>query len=456
MKLVKPKWLMTGEKLDALKLKIENREAVIGVVGVGYIGLPTAAIFASEGFQVIGVDLDERKVSSLNKGECYISEPGLEEIVASAVEGGLLAASTDHSALAECDILMFCTQTPLFPDGRTNLTMLFSAVDSVIPHAKDGILVICESTVPPGTTREISERFTKSGKHSLDGNLWASHCPERVLPGRVVEEFRKNTRVVGGLTEASTEITRALYLNIVSEEKIKETNSTVSEFAKLAENIYRDVNIALANEFAKVADVLGVDVSEVISLANHHPRVNIHRPGVGVGGHCIPKDPVLLANAALEHGLTTDLIRTARSVNIGMPAYSIVWLDAALGGFGLRGKKVLVLGTTFKENVSDTRLAPAKWIIKELEERGAVVRAHDSHTTERFDAIDEPNLQTGVEWADIVFLTVAHSDYLDMIPGLSFEDKLFFDGRNAFNPQELRGGNYIGIGRCDASWDNKV
>lgn len=451
MKLMKPKWLMNGEKLDALKLRIENREAVIGVIGIGYIGLPTAAIFASEGFQVIGVDLDELKVSSLNKGDCYISEPGLDEIVASAVDGGLLAASTDHSALSECDILMFCTQTPLFPDGRTNLTMLFSAVDSVIPHAKDGVLLICESTVPPGTTREISERFTNTGKHSLDGNLWASHCPERVLPGRVVEEFRKNTRVVGGLTEASTEITRALYLNIVSEEKIEETKSTVSEFAKLAENIYRDVNIALANEFAKVADVLGVDVSEMISLANHHPRVHIHRPGVGVGGHCIPKDPILLANAAMKRGMTTDLIQTARRINFGMPAYAAARLDAMLGGSGLRGKNVLVLGTTFKENVGDTRLAPAKWVIEELKERGASVRAHDNHTTERFSATNEPDLRNGVEWANIIFLTVAHSDYLDIIPRLSFEDKVFFDGRNMFSPQDIRDGHYMGIGWPDTS-----
>jgi len=456
MKLVKPKWLMTGEKFDALKLRIENREAVIGVVGVGYIGLPTAAIFASEGFQVIGVDLDERKVSSLNKGECYISEPGLEAIVESAVERGLLAASTDHSALVECDILMLCTQTPLFPDGRTNLTMLFSAVDSVIPHAKDGILVICESTVPPGTTREISERFTKSSKHTLDENLWASHCPERVLPGRVVEEFRKNTRVVGGLTEASTVITRALYLNIVSEEKIKETNSTVSEFAKLAENIYRDVNIALANEFAKVADVLGVDVSEMISLANHHPRVNIHRPGVGVGGHCIPKDPVLLANAALKRGMITELIRTARRVNLGMPAYATARLHSMLGESGLQGKKVLVLGTTFKENVGDTRLAPAKWVIDELKECGATVRAHDNHTAERFGATDQPDLRTGVEWADIVFLTVAHSDYLEIIPSLNFEDKVFFDGRNAFSPHVIRAGHYMGVGWPDVSLAGKA
>lgn len=443
---------MNSEKFDALKMRIENREATIGVVGVGYIGLPTAAIFAGEGFQVVGVDLDERKVSSLNKGECYIGEPGLEEIVASAVESGHLSASTHHSALVECDILMFCTQTPLFPDGRTNLTMLFSAVDSVIPHAKDGVLVICESTVPPGTTREISERFTKFGKHTLDENLWASHCPERVLPGRVVEEFRTNTRVVGGLTKASTAITRAFYLNIVSEAKIEETNSTVSEFAKLAENIYRDVNIALANEFAKVADVLGVNVSEVISLANHHPRVNIHKPGVGVGGHCIPKDPVLLANAAMKRGVTTELIRTARRVNLGMPAYAVSHLEGALGDFGLQGKNVLVLGTAFKEDVDDTRLAPAKWIIDELKERGATVRAHDNHTTERFGATDEPDLRVGVEWADIVFLTVAHSDYLDIIPRLSFEDKVFFDGRNMFSTQDIRAGHYIGIGWSDASW----
>jgi len=426
---------------------LERRNAKIGVIGVGYIGLPTAAILASEGFKVIGFDIDRQKVEALNRGECYIEEPDLPWIVAGVTDAGALVATDDFSRARECDVLIYCTQTPLSPDETPDLDILFSAVDSTIPYAQDRLLVICESTVPPGTTRKIVDRFLSTGRYELDANLWAAHAPERVMPGQVVQEFRTNDRVIGGITPDSATLARTVYESFLPPEKIVTTQAVVSEFAKLAENTFRDVNIALANEMAIAADALGIDITEAIALANRHPRVNIHRPGLGVGGHCIPKDPVLLSTAVEELGVRTDLIRMGRAINSNMPIYAAEAIVDMMGKISLEGVKVLVLGTTFKENVDDTRNSPSGVLIQELIRRGAEVRAHDPKTSERFGVEGVETLGQGVDWADVVVLAVAHTEYITGLPKLNMSEKAFFDGRNAFSPGSLKVRVYRGVGR---------
>jgi len=439
---------MTSDSLhEELRDALEKRTAVIGVVGIGYIGLPTAAILASEGFKVTGFDIDREKVEALNRGECYIEEPDLPWIVAGVTDAGALIATDDFARAAECDVLIYCTQTPLRRNGTPDLSILFSAVDSTLQYARNRVLIICESTVPPGTTAKIVEKFLSTGRYELDRNLWVAHAPERVMPGRVVQEFRTNDRVIGGVTPASAALARTVYESFLSPEKIVTTQAVVSEFAKLAENTFRDVNIALANEMAIAADALDIDVTEAIALANRHPRVNIHRPGLGVGGHCLPKDPILLSAAVEELGVRTDLIRTGRTVNSNMPLYAAEAIEEIMNSRHMSGKRVLVLGTTFKENVDDTRNSPSRALIEELLRRGADVRAHDPKTKERFGAPTVSSLADGVRWADVIVLAVAHSEYLTELPRLDMRDKAFFDGRNAFAPDELDVAVYRGIGR---------
>ncbi len=432
---------------DELADRLETRSATVGVIGVGYIGLPTAAILASEGYRVIGFDIDEKKVRVLNSGGCYIDEPDLPWIVSGVVDAGRLVGTTDFRKMAECDVLMFCTQTPLKSDGTPNLDILFSAVDCALEHARPGILIICESTVPPGTTQRIVERFVSTGSFQLDKSLWAAHCPERVLPGKVVQELRTNDRVIGGITPASATLARKLYESFLDPDRIMETRATVSEFAKLAENTYRDVNIALANEMAIAADLLGIDITEVIALANRHPRVNIHRPGVGVGGHCLPKDPILLSTAVTERGGRLDLTLKAREINSAMPRFAVSLLERVVGSDGLKDRRVLVLGITFKEDVDDTRNSPSKVLIEELRKRGAFVRAHDPKTDERFGADNVTDLKSGIDWAEAIVLAVAHSEYRIALPRMDLQGKVFLDGRNIFSPSEISAGVYLGIGR---------
>lgn len=431
---------------DVLLHAIDNRTAKVGVVGVGYIGLPTAAVLASVGFKIVGIDVDAEKISALNKGECYIDEPGLPRLVASMVRRNLFQGSTDYRSLRDCDIILFCTQTPLLENSEPDLSIIFGAVNLAREHSSPPLLVICESTVPPGTTRSIADVFLKDGVYQLDENLWVSHCPERVLPGQVIKEFTENPRVIGGLTRSAGVLARKLYGSFVSSDKLLETDSRISEFAKLAENTFRDVNIALANELAMCADALALDVTEAISLANLHPRVNIHSPGLGVGGHCIPKDPLLLFHSIVGD-YRPKLIPTARTVNEDMPGYAAARLKQTLGEKDLHAKKIVILGTAFKENVDDTRRSPTKAIVEELVRTGAEVRTHDTRSDERFGVPDAGSIAEAVEWAEVVILAVAHSEYLVELPGLDFQEKIFLDGRNAFSPKSLKAKTYLGIGR---------
>lgn len=336
----------------------------LGIFGLGYIGLPTAALFASRGIAVAGIDVETSVVDTVNRGGVHIVEPGLDIAVRSAVTSGLLRASTRAEP---CDAFIIAVPTPFHEGHVPDVSFIEAAADALAPVLREGNLVVLESTSPVGTTRAVAERLQRlrpelrlpvAGK--TGENVFVAHCPERVLPGNVMRELIQNDRVVGGLTPASTERAIALYKQLVESECIA-TDADTAELVKLAENAYRDVNIAFANELSLICTRLGLNVWEVIKLANHHPRVNILRPGPGVGGHCIAVDPWFIVHSAPAE---SRLIRAAREVNDGKPEVVLEAIRAAAAK--QPSSPIACLGLAFKPDIDDLRHSPALEIVARL------------------------------------------------------------------------------------------
>lgn len=335
----------------------------VAVVGLGYIGLPTAAILASQDVSVLGVDIDRATVDAVNRGDVPFVEPDLATFVAGAVtQGQLVAVSTPSPA----DAFIVAVPTP-FKDGKKpDLSHVRAAAQAIAPHLGGGELVILESTSPPGATQQMADWILEDRPDlSLDGSegrpvIHVAHCPERVLPGRVMIELVTNDRIVGGLTVEAAERARDLY-QVFCQGEILLTDAVTAEMTKLVENSFRDVNIAFANELSVISAELGVDVWELIRLANHHPRVNILQPGPGVGGHCIAVDPWFIVDASPE---TARLIRTAREVNDAKPQWVIDEVKRAVTS--VPQPTIATLGLAFKANIDDLRESPARKIVGRL------------------------------------------------------------------------------------------
>ena len=340
----------------------------ICVIGLGYIGLPTASMFATHGIRVTGVDNNAEVVKSLEAGKVHIYEPGLKEVVDEAINRGNLKVSAKP---VEADAFIIAVPTPFYGDKKADLSYVHAAAESIVKVLKKGNLVVLESTSPPLTTVEhvlpiLEKSGLKAGKDFL-----LAYSPERVLPGQILKELVENARVIGGIDTASAEAGRDLYKIIVKGEIIL-TDATTSEMVKLMENTYRDVNIAIANEFSRLADRFGVDVWEAIQIANRHPRVKILNPGPGVGGHCISVDPWFFVEAAPD---ISPLIHTARNVNDSQPDFVMTMVNRVLGS--LIQKKVAVLGLAFKSDVDDLRESPAIEVAHKLHLAGASVTAFE-------------------------------------------------------------------------------
>lgn len=337
--------------------------STVGVVGLGYIGLPTAAILASNGVAVIGVDVSSVTVDAVNRGQVPFVEPDLAGYVSEAVSSGKLRAV---SAPEPADAYIVAVPTPFTGDHKPDLSYIRGAAEALAPTLRGGELVILESTSPPGTTRRMADWILAARPDlSLDGSdgrpvVYFAHCPERVLPGRIMVELVTNDRIVGGLTPEAAQRARDLY-QVFCQGEILLTDAVTAETAKLVENSFRDVNIAFANELSLVADKLGIDVWELIRLANHHPRVNILQPGPGVGGHCIAVDPWFIVDAAPEEA---RLIRTAREVNDDKPRWVLHKVLDTVAGIG--SPVVAAYGLAFKPNIDDLRESPAVEIVREL------------------------------------------------------------------------------------------
>ncbi|MCI6583994.1 MAG: UDP-N-acetyl-D-mannosamine dehydrogenase [Mobiluncus sp.] len=335
----------------------------VEVIGLGYIGLPTAVALAGAGLKVKGVDTNPTHVDAVNAGKVPFLEPGLDEALRAVHERGMISASTTPS---EAEAYIISVPTPFKGNHEADLSYVLAAADEISPYVAKGALVILESTSPPGTTELMAERIEKN-RPDLAGSLLFAHAPERVLPGRIMVEIFDNDRIVGGLTSEASEAARDLYATFCKGQ-IRMTNAKTAEMSKLAENSFRDVNIAYANELAKICEKLGIDVWELIELANLHPRVNILRPGPGVGGHCIAVDPWFIVDAAPE---LANLIRTAREVNDSRPDDVMAEVRTILSSLGWKeGDPVTLaaLGLAFKPDVDDLRASPAITVAKKLAE----------------------------------------------------------------------------------------
>ncbi|HPO30411.1 MAG TPA: nucleotide sugar dehydrogenase, partial [Candidatus Hydrogenedentes bacterium] len=328
----------------------------ICVLGMGYIGLPTAAMFAANGFRVHGVDTNPEVVATIGRGDIHIEEPGLKTLVRGAVSSGMLRVGEEP---VPASLFIIAVPTPLTSDKKADMRAVDAATRALLPVLRPGNTVVLESTSPPGTCRNRIRPVLEAAGWKVGETVFLAHCPERVLPGRILAELITNDRVIGGMTPACARSAARWYARLVDGE-IFLTDATTAELVKLAENTYRDVNIALANELASVCEVAGANFWEVQRLANRHPRVNIHRAGPGVGGHCISVDPWFLVEMFPDR---TPLIRTAREVNDAVPARVVASVPGA-------AETVTLLGLAFKGNVDDCRESPAIAIASLLEATG--------------------------------------------------------------------------------------
>lgn len=386
----------------------------ICVIGLGYIGLPTAATFVKHGPKVVGVDINPQVIETLRRGDIPIHEPGLRNLVAQATQSGNFSFSSQPE---EADAFLIAVPTPFQKDvygeynGRkfklADMRAVASATEAIVPHLRKGNLVILESTSPPRTTVDLVKPILEKSGLKAGVDFYLCYSPERVLPGQILRELIENARVVGGITPESAKAGHELYRIFVKGEII-ETDATTAEMVKLMENTTRDVNIAIANEFSRLAERFGVDVWEAISLANRHPRINILNPGPGAGGHCISVDPWFFVEAAPE---ITSLIYHARRVNDEQPHFVVEKVKQALGS--LRDKKIAALGLAYKPNVDDLRESPATEVVHLLQEAGVQIKVWEPFKPDAdLPSIEmAPSLDSAIIDADAILLLVKHTEF---------------------------------------------
>ena len=409
-------------------------------VGLGYIGLPTSIMFAKHGVDVVGVDIKQEAVDMLNGGQIHIEEPGLQDALEEVLETGKFRASTTAE---EADAYIIAVPTPNKNDEykSADISIVMSGVESIVPLLKKGDTVIVESTIAPRTMDDHVAPYLEEQGFKIGEDIYLVHCPERVLPGQIMQELVYNNRIVGGMTPACVEAGKKVYGTFVQGEMI-ETNAKTAEMSKLMENTYRDVNIALANELAMICNRLDINVHEVIEMANKHPRVNLHTPGPGVGGHCLAVDPYFIIAEAPEE---SPLIQLSRSINVSMPEYVVSITKKMLSK--LKGNKVTVFGLTYKGDVDDIRESPAFDIYELLrKEEGLEVNTYDPHV--KMDFV-EKDMKSAVTDSSLVLVLSDHSEF-KILTDNDFEtmkEKVIFDTKNVVpnNFSEVQYYNYGNI-----------
>ena len=432
---------------------IRNRTVKVAVFGLGHVGLPNATLIAEAGFQVIGVDIDLKKIVTLSRGESYMRERGLSETIMRVMKRGLLRVTSESDvAIKEADILIVCVSTPIKENKTPDLSYLEEICKNIAKNLERNKLIIIESTIPPKTTETFIAPMLEEGSGLRCGaDFWLAYCPERIIPGKGIRRFTESDRIVGGYSAESVEIALE-FLKTFIKGQILATDATTAEVAKLSENTFRDINIAFANELALLCGNINVDVFEVIKLANTHPRVNIHMPGPGVGGPCIPKDPYLLLHSTKP--MNHDLIRTARRINDYMPRHIVNLVLQALRNMdkAVKGSKIAVLGTAYKANVGDSRLSPSEPIIHGLRQAGAEVTVYDPHCNQTYGAKRADSLLEAIKGADCLAIITDHAEFENLnlreIRALMNGMPVIIDGRNLINPYEAEvlGFIYFGIG----------
>ncbi|MBN1122362.1 MAG: nucleotide sugar dehydrogenase [Anaerolineae bacterium] len=439
--------------IRTLHQKIEDKTARIGVIGLGYVGLPAACMFADAGFAVTGVDVKPDRVDLINQGQSPIEgdEPGLAELLTKVVEMGKFRATADYDALREADIVLIVVETPVDDtDHKPRYAALQSACRSLGAVLKDDALVICESTVAPGTVDGlIGPTLEEVSGKKANTDFYLGACPERVMPGKLLANLRGVSRVCGGSTSETARAMVSLYSHIV-EADLDAADVITAELVKTTENAYRDVQIGFANEVAMICEANGANVWHVRELVNKSPFRNMHLPGAGVGGHCIPKDPWLLAFAAPDD-VDLRIIPSARAVNDGMPLHILKLAEKALASHdhSLVDARLAVLGYAYLEESDDTRNSPSAILVEQLEKLGIDHMIHDPWV----DAY-KGDLFERIGGCDAAIIMVKHAAYRDMdLESLkdSLRTPILIDGRGLLDPEQVQaaGLTYYGIGRGD-------
>lgn len=414
-------------------------ENKVVVVGLGYVGLPSAAIMANAGWRVHGVDVNEGLVAELQQGKCRIGEAEVQNIVSKALKSGRLSVSTTAEA---ADIFIICVPTPITDDNRADLSMVQAAAEATSRFVKPGNLVILESTSPIGTTENVIGKALRAFGLNPYTDVDVAYCPERVFPGATVSEILNNDRVIGGLTTQAALRAKRFY-EAFCHGVASTTTAAAAEFSKLMENTYRDVNIALANVFGHVAECAGVDVMAVIESANRHPRVNVHLPGPGVGGHCIPVDPHFLVESFPRQ---TALIKMSRDINDSQADHIVDRLvDAGLPD----GAKVALLGAAYRGNIDDARETPTELLIHALANRGLKWAVHDP-LVKRFVPHGDINphltntLDEAIADVDALVVVTDHDEYRDLSPFQlgGMKGRLVYDTRRIVDDAAFLGSDW--------------
>jgi len=421
---------------ESLLKSIYDHTATIGILGLGYVGLPLAAAFGEAGFQVIGIDPDPRKVNRLSQGESYIHDISSEQI-ARLVQSNKLTASTDFSALRNCDAVSICVPTPLRKTGDPDMSFIVSATEELAKYIHPGMIIVLESTTYPGTTREVLlPKLAKEEGFEVGKDFFLAFSPERVDPGRKDWTTLNTPKVIGGITEECSEVAAAWYSQALKS-VVSVSSAETAELSKLLENTFRMVNIGLVNELAIMCERLGVDVWEVIDAAASKPFGFMKfTPGPGLGGHCIPIDPLYLSWKMKAFQYSARFIELASDINTNMPRYVVGRVSDAFNdrGMALKGSKCLVLGAAYKPDIDDIRESPALDVIGLLQKKGAQVDYHDPYipqlrTHDNIEMQSVPDVMEAVRDSDCVIIITNHTSY-DYEAILS-KAKFIFDSRNA-------------------------
>ncbi|MCM3244939.1 nucleotide sugar dehydrogenase [Cytobacillus oceanisediminis] len=410
----------------------------ICTIGLGYIGLPTSIMFAKHNVDVVGVDVKQEVIESLNSSKIHIEEPGLQEALEEVIKKGKFKASMQPE---KANAFIISVPTPNHDDQykSCDLSYVVNAVNSVLPFVEKGNVIIVESTIGPRSMDDVVKPLVEEAGFVVGKDVFLVHCPERVLPGQIMHELIYNNRIVGGITPECTEAGALVYSTFVKGEIIK-TNAKTAEMSKLMENTYRDVNIALANELAKVCNELEINALDVIDMANKHPRVNLHTPGPGVGGHCLAVDPYFIVAKAPE---TAQLINLSRSINTSMPHYVVENVNTLMRN--VDGKVVTVFGLTYKGNVDDIRESPAMEILELLQEQNNFeVRAFDPHVQLKWVIND---VEVAVKESDLIVVLTDHNEFKELVKDnlIGMNSMRVFDTKNVVKSVDA-GVEYINYG----------
>ena len=419
-----------------LKTKLENKSAKLGVIGLGYVGLPLAVEKAKAGYNVIGFDVQQIKVDMVNKGENYIGDVVSEDLQ-EIVEAGFLTATSDFSRIAELDCVSICVPTPLDRYQQPDISYVKTTADTIAKYMHKDMLIVLESTTYPGTTEELLKPLLERTGLKCGTDFFLAFSPERVDPGNRVYKTKNTPKVVGGVTRACTDLAATLYENILEAEVFRASSPAVAEMEKILENTYRNINIGLINELAILCDRMGIDIWDVIEAAKTKPYgFQAFYPGPGLGGHCIPLDPYYLSWKAREYGFHTSMIEASMMINDRMPEYCVERASRMLNSVRkpMNGSRVLVLGVAYKQDIDDYRESPAIKVIRHLEERGAEVVFYDPFVLEykhegQIRRSAEALTKELIESADLVIVTTGHTvvDYAFV----QRHAKLIFDTKNA-------------------------